>query len=124
MPPHPLTNFEIQKNELKFNGVHSRNNLLKMKNGAYVINLGEWKSVGTHWKALYVNAANVYSFGAEHFPKEITKFTGNKNILTNVYRTQAYDSLKIGYFCIGFIDFKSLLDYTNLFFPNEFEKKW
>ena len=30
MPPHPLTNFEIQKyyqNELKFNGVYSRDNL-------------------------------------------------------------------------------------------------
>ena len=30
MPPHPLTNFEIQKyyeNEPKFNGVYSRNNL-------------------------------------------------------------------------------------------------
>ena len=31
-----------------------------------------------------------------------------------------------GYFCIGFIDFmskgKHFLDYTNLFFPNEYEK--
>ena len=31
-----------------------------------------------------------------------------------------------GYFCIGFIDFtlkgKSLLDYTNLFSPNEYKK--
>ena len=30
MPPHPLTNFEIQKyyqNEPKFNDVYSRNNL-------------------------------------------------------------------------------------------------
>ena len=34
MPPHPLTNFEIQKyfeNESGFNGVYSRNNLLKKK---------------------------------------------------------------------------------------------
>ena len=32
MPPHPLINFEIQKcfqNEPRFNGVYSRNNLLK-----------------------------------------------------------------------------------------------
>ena len=39
MPPHSLTNFEIQKyyqNEPKFNGVYSRNNLPKIKNGAYV----------------------------------------------------------------------------------------
>ena len=43
MPPHPLTNFEIQnyyENELRFNGVYSRDNLPKtIKNGAYVINL-------------------------------------------------------------------------------------
>ena len=41
-PFHPLTNFEIQeyfKDEKRFNGVYSRNNLPKLKNGAYVINL-------------------------------------------------------------------------------------
>ena len=48
MLPHPLTNFEIQKHyqdEPKFNGVYSRNNLPKLKDGAYVINLDEFKSV-------------------------------------------------------------------------------
>ena len=58
MPPHPLTNFEIQKyhqNDPKFNGVYSRNNLSKIKDGAYVINLDELKSVGTLWIALHVN---------------------------------------------------------------------
>ena len=37
MPPHPLTNFEIQKHykrEPKFNGVYSKNNLPKIKDGA------------------------------------------------------------------------------------------
>ena len=41
MPPHPLTNFEIQKyceNEPKFNGVYSSYNLpKKIKDGAYEI---------------------------------------------------------------------------------------
>ena len=44
MLPHPFTNFEIQKyyqNESKFNGVYSRNNLPKTKDGTYVINLDE-----------------------------------------------------------------------------------
>ena len=53
-----LTNFEIQKhyqNESKFNGVHSRNNLPRMKDGAYVINLDEFESIGAHWIAFYVN---------------------------------------------------------------------
>ena len=67
-----------------------------------------------------------YSFGVEHIPKEITKFVGNKNIVTNIYRIQAYNLIMCEYFCCGFIDFmlkgKSLLDYTSLFFPDEYEK--
>ena len=42
MLPHSLTNFEIQKyyeNEPKFDGVYSRNNLSKIKDGSYIINL-------------------------------------------------------------------------------------
>ena len=60
--PHPLTNFEIQKyyqNELKFNGVYLRNNLSKIKDGAYIINLDEYESIVTYWIALYVDAENV-----------------------------------------------------------------
>ena len=44
MLPHPLTNFEIQKyhqNEPRFNGIYSTDNLTKIKDGAYVINLDE-----------------------------------------------------------------------------------
>ena len=54
--PHPFTNFEIQKykNEPRFNGVFSRNNLpKKTKDGAYIINLDEYANVGTHWIALF-----------------------------------------------------------------------
>ena len=68
-------------------------------------------------------------FGVEHIPKEIKKFINrplssalqNKNIKTNIFKIQAYDSIMFGYFCIGFIDFmlaaKKLTDYTNPFFP-------
>ena len=62
------------------------------------------------------------SFGLKHIPKEIKKFINNKNIITNVFRIQAYDSVMSGYFCIGLINYmfmsKSLTDYTNLFSPN------
>ena len=132
MPPHPLRNFEIRKyyqNEAKFNGVYSRNNLPKIKDGVYVINLDEFKSIGTHWIALYVNTKNVTcfeSFGVEHIPKEIRIFIRNKDITMNIYRIQAYYAIMCGYFCIGFIDFmiksKSLLEYTNLFSSNDYEK--
>ena len=77
MPPHPLTNFEIEKyyqNELKFDGVYSRDNLPdKIKDGSYIINLDEYYDIGTHWVALYVvnNVTYFHSFGVEHIPKEI-----------------------------------------------------
>ena len=67
MTIHTLTNFEIQKyyqNEAKFNCVYSRNNLCKIKVGAFIINPVENESVGKHWIALYVNNVTyVDSFG-------------------------------------------------------------
>ena len=111
MPPHSLTNFEIQKNyqnEPKFNGVFSRDNLPnKIKDGAYVINLDEYSDIGTHWICLYVKNNIIYfgSFEVKNIPKEIKKFIGNKNITANIFRIQAYDSILCGYFCIGFINF-------------------
>ena len=52
MLSHPLTNFEINqyyKNEPRFNGVYSRNNLPKsIKKGAYVVNLDEYADISTH----------------------------------------------------------------------------
>ena len=77
MLTHPLKNFEIQKyyqNEPKFNGVYSSNNLPKIKDGAYVINLDAFKSIETHWIAVYVdnnNITNFDSFGAEDVPKKL-----------------------------------------------------
>ena len=66
------------------------------------------------------------SFGVEHIPKEIKNFIRNKNIKANIYRVQANNSIMCCYFCIGFIDFmlagKTLIDYTNLFSPYDFDK--
>ena len=60
------------QNEPNFNGVYSR-----IKDGAYIINLDEFKSLGTHWISLYVNNNNNViccdSFGVEHIPKESKK---------------------------------------------------
>ena len=66
------------------------------------------------------------SFGVEHIPKKIIKFIINKNIKSNIFRIQAYDSIMCGYLCIGFTDFmfkgKSLTEYRNLFSPNNFKE--
>ena len=62
------------QNEPKFNCAYSRNNLPKIKNGEYVINLDEYESIEIHWVALYVNGNNLIyfdSFGNEHIQKEI-----------------------------------------------------
>ena len=65
MPPNPLTNFKIQKycqNEPRFNDVYSRDNLPKIKDGAYIINLDEYSDIGTHWVALCVYNDDVTLF--------------------------------------------------------------
>ena len=66
------------------------------------------------------------SFGVENIPEEITEFIRNKNIKANIFRVQANNSVMCGYFCIGFIDFmlagKTLIDYTALFSPHDFNK--
>ena len=132
LPFHPFTNIEITQyyaSEPRFNRVYSRNNLPKIKKGAYVIKLDEYENTGTHWIALFVKTNEVIyfdSFGIEHIPKEINKFIGNKKIKANILRIQAYDSIMCGYFCIEFINYmlkcKTLLDYTNLFSSNDFKK--
>ena len=94
MPPHPLTNFEVQKyykNQSRFNVVYSRDNLPnKIKDGAYVINLNEYLDIGTHWIALYIykdDVAYFDSFDVEHIPKEIKKFiNGSLSVKINIFR--------------------------------------
>ena len=133
MTTHPLTNFEIQayyQNEPRFIGVYSRDNLPdKIKDRVYVINRDEYSDIGIRWIALYVNNKTVtyfHSFGIEHISKEVKKFVNNKNIIGNIFRIQAYDSVMCGCFCIGFIDYmfmgKSLTDCTNHFSPNNFKR--
>ena len=94
MSPRSLTNFEIQKyyqndpqrrlkNETRFNGVYSRDDLTKIKDGAYVINLDKYSDIGTDRIALYVLNNDVTyfdSFGIEHTPQENKAFIVNKNI--------------------------------------------
>ena len=95
IPPHPLTNLEIQKykNEPRFNGVFSRKNLpefnfiKKIKDGAYIVNLDEYANVGAHWITLFCEKNEIVyfdSFGVEYAPEEIKEFIkefpGNKNI--------------------------------------------
>ena len=92
--------------------------------------------MGTHWVSLFDKANKVIyfdSFGIENVPKEINKFIKKPSFLKrtthikrNIFRIQAYDSIMCRYFFIESINYmlkgKTLLDYTNLFSPNDFKK--
>ena len=78
MPPHPLTNFEIQKyykNVPRFNGVFSRNNLFKKNKrwslyNKYIINIYIYIYI-----YIYIINLDEYvyfdSFGIERIPEEV-----------------------------------------------------
>ena len=87
------------------------------------------QNLGAHWIALFCNRSEIVyfdSFGVEHVPEEIKEFVRNKNIIANIFRVQANNSVMCGYFCIGFIDFilagKKLTYFTNMFSPHDIKK--
>ena len=78
MLPHPLKNVEIQvemlkyyQNGLLFNGVYSRDNLPKKKDWTFVINLGEYSDVGTHWIAKMNEVINTFLLVGDKFIPEM-----------------------------------------------------
>ena len=95
----------------------------------YVIYLNDKKIKGTHWVSLFIDRNTaVYSdsFGTEYIPQEVLNKIKDKSITHNIFKTQDNDSIMCGFYCITFIDYmlagKTLLDYTNLFSPNDYEK--
>ena len=82
--------------------------IICLKNEAYIINLDEYPDVNIHWIALFCDRMKlVYfdSFSVEHVPEEIKKFIRDENIIANFFWVQANNSVMCDYFCIGFIDF-------------------
>ena len=66
------------------------------------------------------------SFGTEYIPQEVLNKIKGKSITHNIFSIQDNDSIMCGFYCIPFIEYilagKTLLDYTNLFFPNDYKK--
>ena len=63
-------------------------NILKIKDGACVINLNKLSDIETHWTALYLKFKTITyfdSFRVEHIPKEVKKFINNRNIIANIF---------------------------------------
>ena len=82
--------------------------------------------IGLHCMQKTMNLFHFDNFGIEHIPADILDFIENKDIITNIFRIQAYSSIMCGYFCILFIDFmltgKKLAGFTYLFSPYDFRK--
>ena len=130
VPLHPSNNMEITNYfnyEPKFNGAFSRNNLSRIKDGAYVMNLDDKNSKGTHWISSFIdrNAAVYFvSFLIQYIPSEVLNKIIDKSITHKIFRIQGNESVMCGFYCIAFTEYmfagKTLLDYTSLFSPSLF----
>ena len=70
---HPLNDTNYFKCKARFNGVFARFDLLRIKDGAYAINLVDKNSKGTHWVSLFIQNLAVYfdSFVIEYILQEV-----------------------------------------------------
>ena len=110
---HPLSNIKITNyfnDEPRFNGVFSRNNLPRIKDGAHVTNLDDEKSKVTQWFSLFSDintAVFVDFFEAEYTPqKALNKIRLiRKSITLNIFRIQDNNSVICGFCCIAFIEY-------------------
>ena len=122
------------KYEPRFNDVFSRNNLPRIKDGAYVINLNvkelvKENSKGTHWVSLFIdkNSAVYFdSFGIKYIFQEVLNKIKDKSITHNIFGIQDNEFIMCEFYCIAFIKYtpaeKNVLDYTIFFSPNDYKK--
>ena len=125
MPLPILSNIKTAKYfnyDPRFNGVFSRDNLPRMKDGAYIINLNDKQSGVRRWVSFFIDrniAVYFDSFGIDYIPQKVLRKIKDKSITHNIFRAQSDDSIMSEFYCIIFIEYmlagKTLLDYTNLF---------
>ena len=114
--------------EPRFNSVFSRNSLARIKDGAYVINIDDKNSKRKHWVSLLINKnIAIYSDSLELnlYQKYQTKWKVNQ-LLTIYLEYKIMNLLFCVFYGITFIEYmlvvKTLLDYTNLFSPNDHKR--
>ena len=63
------------------------------------------------------------SFGINYILQEVLCKIKDKSIIHNIFRIQDDGSIMCGFYCITFIEYmltgRTLLEYTNLFSPND-----
>ena len=116
-------------NNCRFNSVFSRGSLPRIKDRVYIINLNDKQSKEIHWASLFCDrntAVYFDSFGIEYIPQDVLIKIKDKSITHNIFRIKCDDSIMCGFYCIAFIEYtitgKTLLDYANLFSPNDYQK--
>ena len=111
MPLHLLNNIEITNYfnyEPRFNGVFSRSNLPRIKDQAYVINLDDRNSKGTHWVSLFIDrnlAVYFDSFRIDYIPQEVLNKIKDKSVTHNIFRIQDNKSVMCEFYCIAFKEY-------------------
>ena len=107
----------------------SKNNLPRIKDGVYAINLNDKKHKRSHWVSLFIDkntAVQFDSFGIEYIPQEVLSKIKDASITHNICRIQDNESIMCGFYCITFTEYmlpgKALLGYTNLFSLNNYKK--
>ena len=104
-------------NDCTFNGAFSRDNLPRIKDGAYVKKLDDKQNKGTHWVSVFINrntAVYFDYFGIEYTPQEVLIKIKDKSIAHTIFTIQDHDSIVCGFYCMAFIEYmlarKTLLD--------------
>ena len=95
------------ENDCRFNGVFSRNNLIRIKDGVYAINSDDKKSKGAHWVSFFIyRNISVYfdSFGIEYIPQEVLNKIEDKSVIHNIFLIQDDDSIMCEFYCTTFAE--------------------
>ena len=114
--------------ESRFNGVFSRNNLPRIKDEAYVLNLDDKNSKETHWVSPFIDrntAIYLDFFGIEYIPLEVLKKSEINQLLT-IYLEYKIMICYVLILLFAFTEYmlagKTLLDYTNVLSSNDYKK--
>jgi len=110
-----LSNFDIEdilsKKNIRIHGVYSKDQLPKITNGFYVVNLQNHdEGNGTHWTCFLKKGDKVFymdSFGSPA-PIEVEKRIGEYYF--NDKQIQNLNSEACGYYCIAFIQYMDKID--------------
>ena len=79
----------------------------KINDEAYIINLEDKNSKGTHWVSFFIdkNLATYFDcFGIEYISQEVLNKFKEKSITHNIFRMQDNESIMCGFYCIAFME--------------------